>query len=149
KRYVRLEFRNERVHRSAEIRDYFLLFWGRCAEVHIILMRAEVTLLHQFGNRHLGVNRSAEFLITLPLEWRNVIRRSSSERDYRWLFQLIRESGESPPPLRPKMVRFVENQRLKICLCEKSGDWHANLGSVIGVFAVRVILEMVFVSAVF
>ncbi len=68
----------KRVHGRAEIRDHFLLFHSRSAEVNVILMRAEIAFEHQFGDGNLRVHRTAKFFVSLPFEGRNVVGRRCS-----------------------------------------------------------------------
>ena len=68
----------ELINGNAEVRNDLKLLLCWRAEVHVILMWTEITLLHQFGNGDFRVNWAAEFLVPLPFKGGNVVRRCSS-----------------------------------------------------------------------
>src|ERR1700688_396630 len=115
---VRPEPPDKRVHGATEIRDHFLLFLRRRAEVDVILMWAEIALEHQFGDGNLRIDGTAKLFVSLPFEGRNVVGRCCGQGDYRRLVKLLRYGSQRFPPLGAKVMRLVENEGPKLRLYE-------------------------------
>src|SRR5215475_2973507 len=102
------------VNLRAKVANLQEFLGGGDAEVDVILMRAQVALAHQFGNRDFGVDRSAELLIALPFKGRNIVGRGGGEGHDTRLIQLLENKSESSPPLGTQVMGFIYHQSSKL-----------------------------------
>jgi protein phosphatase len=86
------------VNGGAEIRDHPLFLLSRCAEVNVVLMRAEVAFLYQFGDGDFCIHRPTQFLVSLPFERGNIVWWCSGQSNNGRAFELLSERGQDSPP---------------------------------------------------
>jgi hypothetical protein len=114
KRTILFQTGNERIHRQSEVSESFLFLRSRDAEIDVVLMRAQVPLQHQFGDRHFRIHRTAQLFVSLPLEERDIVGRGGRQGDDGRMIEMLAKCGERFPPLRSQVMGFIDHQRFAL-----------------------------------